>query len=184
MGLGSIRLKLQSFILFLFLFFYFICVQVQLSPFSCHHFPLPYPPYLPPSITPPFDFVHRSFIRVPWWPFPFSNLLDEYHLDPFRKKNCSSRFTGWEGDRLMFSFSLDTLSWSMHTWLGQRNMYKHVPRGVTVVIVHKVSNYGGLFAKYGFVWCECSQHEISVFTSFAPSDGPQEDLLWPPWAFQ
>ena len=44
---------------------FFIVVQVQLSPFSPHHGPLPHPS-LPPTLEPaPFGFVHVSFIHVP-----------------------------------------------------------------------------------------------------------------------
>ena len=48
-----------------------INVQIQLSPFSPTTFPCPTAPHLPPSILPPFGFVHGSSIHVPWWPFPF-----------------------------------------------------------------------------------------------------------------
>ena len=59
-----------------FLYFFiaiisFILVQVQLSPFSFHHFPQPTHPHLPPSILPCFGFVLGSFIQVPWQPFRF-----------------------------------------------------------------------------------------------------------------
>ena len=37
--------------------------QVQLSPFYPHH--------TPPSILPPFGFLHVSFLHVPWQSFPF-----------------------------------------------------------------------------------------------------------------
>ena len=48
--------------------------------YSCPHFPttaFPYPTnsHLPPSVLPPFGFVHGSFIHVPWWFFPFFPLL-------------------------------------------------------------------------------------------------------------
>ena len=53
----------MSFIYF-YLFSFFIVVQVQLFPFSPHHFPDPSHSHLPPLILPPFGFVHVSFIDV------------------------------------------------------------------------------------------------------------------------
>ena len=54
-----------------FYFNFLIVVQVQLSPFSCHHFPHPTHAHLPPSVLPCFGFVHGPFIDVPWQRFPF-----------------------------------------------------------------------------------------------------------------
>ena len=55
-------LKLSG--IFFKLYFYFLIVQVQLSPFSPHHGPLPHSSS-PPTLEPiPFDFVHVSFIHV------------------------------------------------------------------------------------------------------------------------
>ena len=49
-----------------FFFHFLIVVQVQLSPFFSHHSPCPTHPHLPPSILPPFGFVHMSFIHISW----------------------------------------------------------------------------------------------------------------------
>ena len=53
--------------------FYFFLLLFK---YGCLHFPTytllcPTHPYLPPSILPPFGFVHGSFIHFPWWPFSF-----------------------------------------------------------------------------------------------------------------
>ena len=67
--------------------YFFLLLLVK---YSCLHFPTmtflcsTYC-HLPPLILPTFGFVHRSFIHVPWRPFPFfpplslSPLLSGYH---------------------------------------------------------------------------------------------------------
>ena len=97
-----------------FIYLFFIVVQVQLSPFSSHHSPLPHPSP-PPTLEPTsFAFVHVYFIHVPWWPFP----IFPYYSSPVLSGYCQSV--------LYFNVSGYILLACLFCWLGSTYMWDHM----------------------------------------------------------
>ena len=107
------------------LYFLFIVVQVQLSPFSCHHFPPPHPPP-PPTLNPsPFGFVHGSFTHVPWRPFSFIPMLSPSPLP-----------SGYYQFVLYFNVPGYIFLACLFCWLGSTDRWDHM-----VFVFHRLGYF-------------------------------------------